>query len=91
MRNFWWSYELPLLDYEKELDLRWEKNFLISETSRTASVAVDIPIEATKTSAMFRINNAKLYVPVFTLSINDNIKFLKRSKQWFKRKISWKK
>ena len=70
-----------MLDYEKELDLRWEKNFLISETSRTASVAVDIPIEATKTSAMFRINNAKLYVPVFTLSINDNIKFLKRSKQ----------
>ena len=70
-----------MLDYEKELDLRWEKNFLISETSRTASVAVDIPIEATKTSAMFRINNAKLNIPVFTLSINDNIKFLKRSKQ----------
>ena len=70
-----------MLDYEKEFDLRWEKNFLISETTRTASVAVDIPIEATKTSAMFPINNAKLYGPVFTLSKNDNIKFLRRSKQ----------
>ena len=27
------------------------------------------------TSATFQINNAKLYVPVVTLSINDNIKF----------------
>ena len=29
-----------------------------------------------KTRATFEINNAKLYVPVVTLSINDNIKFL---------------
>ena len=28
------------------------------------------------TGAIFQINNAKLYVPVVTLSINDNIKFL---------------
>ena len=27
------------------------------------------------TSAAFQINNAKLYVPVVTLSINDEIKF----------------
>ena len=43
------------------------------------------------TIATFQINNAKLYVLVFTLSINDNIKFLERLKQRFKRLISWNK
>ena len=31
------------------------------------------------------MNNAKLYVPVVNLSINDNIKFLENIKQGFKR------
>ena len=43
------------------------------------------------TSLMFQINNAKLFVPVFTLSINDNIKYLENIKQRFKRTISWHK
>ena len=36
-------------------------------------------------------NNAKLYLPVVTLSINDNINFLENIKQGFKRAISWNK
>ena len=48
--------------------------------------------EATeRNSATFQINNAKLYVPVFTLSIKCNIKFLENMKQGFKRTISWNK
>ena len=43
------------------------------------------------TSATFQVNNAKPYVPVFTLSINDNIKFLENIKQGFKRTYSWNK
>ena len=43
------------------------------------------------TSATFQINNAKIYVPVATFSINDNIKFLEHIKQEFKRTISWNK
>ena len=43
------------------------------------------------TSASLRINNARLYIPVVTLSINDIIKFLKTIKQTFKRKLSWNK
>ena len=35
--------------------------------------------------ATFQINNAKLYVPVITLSINGDIKFLENIKQGFKR------
>ena len=33
----------------------------------------------------------KIYVPVVTLSINDNIKFLENIKQGFKRTTFWKK
>ena len=40
------------------------------------------------TRATFHINNTKLYVPVVSLSINDNIKFLENIKQGFKRTIS---
>ena len=32
-----------------------------------------------------------LYVPVVTLSINDNVKFLENIKQGFKKIISWNK
>ena len=39
----------------------------------------------------FQINNAKLYVSVATLSINDNITFLENIKPRFKRTISWNK
>ena len=42
------------------------------------------------TEATYQINNAKLYVLVVTLSINDNIEFLE-IKQGFKRTISWNK
>ena len=33
----------------------------------------------------FQVNNAKLYVQVATLFLNDNIKFLENTKQEFKR------
>ena len=39
------------------------------------------------TIATFQINNAKLYLPVVTLFINDNIKFLENITQGFKRTI----
>ena len=37
------------------------------------------------------ITSTKLYVPVVTFPINDNIKFLENIKQGFKRTISWSK
>ena len=43
------------------------------------------------TAATFQINNAKLYVLVVALSINNNINFLENIKQGFKRTISWNK
>ena len=37
------------------------------------------------------ITSTNLYVPIVTLSINDNIKCLENIEQGFKRTISWKK
>ena len=37
------------------------------------------------------ITSTKHYFPVFSLSINDNIKFLEHLKQGFQRVISWNK
>ena len=37
------------------------------------------------------ITSTAFYVPVFILSINDNIKFLENIKEVFKRKIYWNK
>ena len=36
----------------------------------------------------FMITSTKLYIPVVTLSINGNIKFLENIKEGFKRSIS---
>ena len=43
------------------------------------------------TGVSFIITNAKLFVPISTLSINDNTKFLKKMKQGVTRTVSWKK
>ena len=77
--------------------MKWTKNCVISEISRTVRAvnANDNPVVyelvTATTRAKFKINNAKLYVPVVTFSIYDNIKFLENIKQGFKRTISWNK
>ena len=59
------------------------------------NLSVNLPVQAREaiqiTEATFQINNAKLYGPLVTLSINDNIKFLENIKQGIKRVISWNK
>ena len=85
---------MPLINCEIELDLRWSKHCVISEVSRTFREVdpnanpVVYEVATARTKAIFQINNAKLYVPVVTLSINDNIKFLENLKQGFKRTVS---
>ena len=84
LRNFCGFFDLPLINYEAELDLSWSKGCIISQILITAAVAGNpdanphVPEVAAlqTTGAMFRINNAKLYVPAVTLSINNNINFL---------------
>ena len=52
----------------------------------------DNPVDSKQTKgATFQINNAKFDVPVVTLPINNNIKFLENIEQRFKRINSWNK
>ena len=87
---------MPLINCEMELDLSWPRYYIISEVSWTSRAVpdtdpVEFEVETATNSTTFQINNAKFYVPVGTLSINDNIKFLQNIKQGFKRTISWNK
>ena len=52
---------------------------------------VEYEVVTATTGGTFQLNNAKHYVPVVPLSINDNIKFLENIKQGFKRTTSWNK
>ena len=65
--------------------MKWSKNCVISEILRTPSVPEVPPVpnvEATQTTGTtFQIYNAKPYVTVVMLSINDNIKYLENIKQ----------
>ena len=63
----------------------WSRYCLISEISRTSKAAGNPPTQqmaAQKISATFQINNAKDYVPVVNLPINDNINFIEKIKQF---------
>ena len=79
------------------IDKLWNRTLkYISKISKTAIVVgnhnANPPVPkvaaATKTSATFEINNAKLYLPVVSLSINAYIKFSGNIKQGFKKTIS---
>ena len=79
LSNFWRFLDLPLINCERELDLSWTKDcVLIEHHNNIAGVNC-------------MITSTELYVPVVTLSINDNIKFLENIKQGFKRTIFWNK
>ena len=99
LSNFCRSFDLPLINCEVELDLSWSKECLISEISIvpriTGNADVNPPVQEVPsiqtTAATLQKDNAKLYVPVVTFSINDNINFSENIKQGFKRTISWNK
>ena len=67
--NFWRCLGLSLISCEVELDLLWTKECVLTEHHNKI------------TGVNLMIASAKLYVPVVTLSINDNIKFLENIKQ----------
>ena len=95
--NFSRSLDLPLINYWIELDLIWTRSCVISEVSiifrevDPNADPVEYEVATLRIGATCQINNAKLYVPVVTLSINGNIKFLENAKQGFKRTIPWNK
>ena len=76
LSNFWISVDFSLINCEIELNLSCSKYCVISEVSRTFRAVGNPTVQqvATQTTVgTFQINNAKLYVPVATLSIIGNI------------------
>ena len=79
--------------------MKWTENCVISEIHKTREVPANpnanppnLIIQVTAaTGTTFQINYVKLYVPIVTLSINNNINFLENIKQGFERTISWNK
>ena len=77
--NFCRTLEMSLINVEVELILDWSANCVIIYTN------VDNQVPT------FTITETNLYVPVVTLSTQDNAKLLPQLKSGFKRTISWNK
>ena len=79
LSNFWRPLEMPLINCEV--------NLILTLSSTCFLVATNIPNQ----NETFAITDTKLYVPVVTLSTQENSKFLQKLKSGFKRVINWKK
>ena len=77
LSNFWRTLEMPLINCEIELILDWSTNCVIISTNN----ANQFPT--------FTITETNLYVPVLTLSTQDNSKLLPQLKNGFKKTITW--
>ena len=87
--NFWRTLNIPLISCEVSLELKCNKNCVI--TSQQIGVDLDGANTAAPTGATLTINGCKLYVPVVTLSKDDEIELLTNLKFGFTREIEWNK
>ena len=76
LSNFWRTLEMPLINCEANLTLTWSSTCVITNSNGAGT---------------FGITDTKLYVPVVTLSTQENTKFLQQLKSGFKRVINWNK
>ena len=74
LSNFFRSLEMPLINCKIKLNLTWKKECVLS-------TAADDPV--------FIISDTKLYVPVVTLSKEDNKDFIEQQNKGFQRSIYW--
>ena len=91
LSNFWKTLDIPLINCEVTLALSWSANCVITSLERTLITAAqgDNPAiyDDSPTNAKFKITGCKLYVPVVTLSAENDNKPLEQLKTGFKRTI----
>ena len=87
---------MPLINCEVSLTLTWSQNCVLTDitTQAVGNANAHPPVEArgrtdAPTNATFKITETKLYVPVVTLSTEDNNNFLEQLKSGFKRSVKW--
>ena len=71
--SFWRSLEIPLINCKVEISLKWNENCNLT----------------TANTATFKITDAKVYIPIVTLSSEGNVKLSKLLSEGFKRPIYW--
>ena len=74
LSNFFRSSEMPLINCKVKLNLTWKKECVLSNQGG---------------NAVFIINDTKLYVPVVTLSKEDDKDFIDQQNKGFERSIYW--
>ena len=79
LSNFWRTLEMPLINCEVNLILTWSSTCVLVSPNNANQVAT------------FAITDTKLYVPVVTLSTQENTKFFQQLKSGLKRVINWNK
>ena len=82
LSNFWKTLNIPLINCEIELILTWSKNCVLANL---------IPAITAPIRWEFQITDTKLYVPVVTLSKENDKKLLEQLKLGFKRSLKWNK
>ena len=74
LSNFFRSLEMLLINCKIKLNLTWKKECVLSNQNG---------------AAVFIINDTKMYVPVVTLSKEDNKDFIEQQNKGFQRSIYW--
>ena len=94
LSNFWRHLDVPLINREVELILTWFKNcVLIDKSTREANYGADPNVYEIDNpeNATFKITDVKLFVPVVTLSKENDMQLLEQLKTSFKRTVKWNK
>ena len=90
--NFWRALNIPLISCEVSLELKWNKNCIITSLEeRQVDAGPPVVRDNAPTGATLAINNCKLYIPVVSLSKDNKMKLLTNLKSGFKREIIWNK
>ena len=84
LSNFWKSLNIPLINCEVELVLTWFKNCVLMLILTFIKLII-------QKMEHFKITNTKVFVPVLTLSKENDIELLEQLKSGFKRTIKWNK
>ena len=90
LSTFWRTLDMPLIDCEISLNLTWSENcVLTSKAPREANPDADPAVAgiSNPTNATFKIKDTKLYVPVVTLSAENDNTLLEQLKTGFERTI----
>ena len=84
LSNFWRALDMPLINCEVSLTLTCSKNFIIASLEKRRIGDIN-DRDNSPTNATFKIEHTKLYVPVVTLSAENNNKLLEQLKTGFEK------